>query len=122
MSTALSRLPSIRSHMRLTKEQKQMQLVRAVNNYNNALNSFANSYSHGFNNPTNKAFAEQFRRMNKVTQLRVRKARSEYRRLKENIKKLKTLQMKTSNLGTFKNYARRISNLKRRIKIEKSFI
>ena len=122
MSTALSRLPSIRSHKRLTKEQKQIQLVRAVNNYNNALNRFANSYSHGFNNPTNKVFQEQFRLLNKVTQLRARKARAEYKRLKEDIKKLKNLQMKTPNLSTFKNYARRISNLKKQLKIEKSFI
>ena len=122
MSTALSRLPNIRSHKRLTKEQKQMKMIRAVNNYNNALNRFANSYSHGFNNPTNKVFEEQFRRLNKVTQARTRKARYESKRIKENIRKLKNLQMKTPNLGTFKNYARRISNLKKQLKIEKSFI
>ena len=99
-----------------------MQLVRAVNNYNTALNQHQESYAYAFNNPKNKVFEEQFRRLNRVTQARARKARAEYRRLKENIKKLKKLQMKASNLATFKNYARRLSEAKKQLKIEKSFI
>jgi hypothetical protein len=93
-----------------------------MNNYNNALRQHQEAYAYAFNNPTNKVFEEQFRRLNKVTQARARKARAEYKRLKENIKKLKNLQMKASNLGMFKNYARRISEAKKQLKIEKSFI
>lgn len=122
MSTALSRLPSIRSHRRLTKEQKQMQVLRAINNYNNAVMRHQESYEHAFNNPTNKVFEEQFKRLNAATKARQRKARVMKQKLQKEIKQISQLLTKTTSRSEYNMYRANLNRMKKQLKIEKAFL
>jgi len=99
-----------------------MQLLRAINNYNNAVARHQESYAYAFNNPTNKVFEEQFKRLNAATKARQIKARAMKQKLQKEIKKLSQMLMKPLNRATHAMYRANLNKMKKQLKIEKAFL